>query len=405
MTNEPATGAETPGYRLLTRRMALRLTVSGVGLSILAACAPAAPAPSPTSAPTAPPQPTAAPAPTTAPAPAATSAPTTAPAAPKPTSAPATVAKPEVGTVKATYGTTSASTTPLWLAVDKGLFQKHGLTVEPVSATSKAGATAVVAGEAQFFLGEATTTVQAIAEKAPVEIVASMQKLNIFKFIVLPEITSPEDLKGKAIAISASGDSTELSTRSALKTLNLEVGKDVTLIQTGSSEARLAALLTGKVAGTLLSEPSSTQALDKGMHLLLDLTKAPFLAGTVTVQTDFATKNPRTIEAFLMGLVDGTQFLTDPANKQASLETIAKYQKHDPTDPTVLDGYNQYSGDVLAKDPYPDPAGMDAILDGLKSLDPARFGSLTTDKVLQPSFMADLRSSGYLKSVWGDSLT
>jgi NitT/TauT family transport system substrate-binding protein len=303
-----------------------------------------------------------------------------------------------------TYGTQSASTAPLWLAVDQGLFKRYGLDAEATFGSSVVGAAAVVSGEAQFFLGEAASTFQAVAERGPVELVAFMQKLNIFKFMVRPEIATADDLKGKSIAISAAGDSTDISTRSALASLGLEVGRDVTLVQVGNSGPRLAAIMTGQMAGSLLSEPTATQAMKQGLKVLLDLTTAAFPAGGVTITRDFGARNPRTVGAFLRGLVEGTKFLTDPANREVSLATIAKYQSAQPTDAAVVQGYQQYSGDVLAKDPSPDRTAAQAMLDGFKSFDPARFDSLTVEQIVDPSFAAELRSSGFLQSVWGDKL-
>jgi NitT/TauT family transport system substrate-binding protein len=386
----------------MQRREVVRLLLGGMGASLLAACAPA-PAATPTAAPTSPPPaPTAAP---TRPPAVPTTAPTSPPVAPTsalatPTAAP----KSEITSIKVTYGTQSASTTPLWLAVDQGLFKRHGLEAEASFGSSVVGAAAVVSGEAQFFLGEAASTFQAVAERGPVELVAFMQKLNIFKFMVRPEIGTPEDLKGKSIAISAAGDSTDISTRSALASLGLQAGRDVSLVQVGNSGPRLAAIMTGQMAGSLLSEPTATQAAQQGLKVLLDLTTAAFPAGGVTITRDFGARNPRTVGAFLRGLVEGTKFLTDPANREVSRATIAKYQSAQPTDAAVVQGYQQYSGDVLAKDPSPDRTAAQAMLDGFKSFDPARFDSLSVEQIVDSSFTAELRSSGFLQSVWGDKL-
>jgi ABC-type nitrate/sulfonate/bicarbonate transport system substrate-binding protein len=162
--------------------------------------------------------------------------------------------------------------------------------------------------------------------------------------------------------------------------------------------------MTGQMAGSLLSEPTASQAAQQGLKVLLDLTTAPFPAGGVTIARDFGARNPRTVGAFLRGLVEGTQFLTDPAHRAESLATIAKYQNAQPTDAVVVQGYQQYSGDVLARDPAPNRAAAQAMLDGFKSFDAARFGTLSVEQVIDPSFAAELRSSGFLQAIWGDKL-
>src|SRR6201992_2852139 len=119
-----------------------------------------------------------------------------------------------------TFGTNSPSTSPLWLAISEGFFKKHGLTVKAVQATSNVGATAVVSGAADIYYGEATTSFQAVAQNQPLQIVGALRILNDFKFYTLPSNTNVSQLKGKSVAISASGDSTELSTRLAFQELH-----------------------------------------------------------------------------------------------------------------------------------------------------------------------------------------
>src|SRR5262245_20530955 len=140
--------------------------------------------------------------------------------------------KPEVSNITVTFGTNTASTAPLWLALEEGIFAKHGLNAKVVEATSTVGATAVVGGGSQFFLGEAASAFAAVAQGRPIQIVGMMQDFNNQKFYVRPEISDPSQLKGKAIAISATGDSTDLSVRSALEHFGLSAS-DVTLLATG----------------------------------------------------------------------------------------------------------------------------------------------------------------------------
>lgn len=141
----------------LNRRHFVRLTVLGAGASLLAACAPAAPA-QPTAAPAPPPaaKPTDAPkpaaaAPTSAPAPAAAppaapaAKPTTAPAAapaPAATTAPAAAPKAPTGTLTIAQGvdaesmdpyvtTSGASKGMLWTVFDRLVYRDTDLAIKP----------------------------------------------------------------------------------------------------------------------------------------------------------------------------------------------------------------------------------------------------------------------------------
>jgi NitT/TauT family transport system substrate-binding protein len=323
----------------------------------------------------------------------------------KKSTAKATIGAPETTNISVTWSAGSGATSPLWLAADEGIFAKHGLNVQVIQSSSTAGATAVIAGSAQFFYGEATSAFQAVAQGQPVEIVATFRNKNVFKFLVLPSIKTAADLKGKSLAISSVGDSTDLSTRTALTSLKVSPN-DVTLLATGTSSLRLAAMVSGKVAGTLLTEPTATTAIKAGMKLLLDQTKQPFVGSGVSTSKDFAKSNPNTVDAFMESMIEGVKFLDDPANKQTVLNVMAKYLVAKPTDASVLQEYDTYApAGALARDPFPDGPGADALIGALKSEDPTRFGKLDVKQVYDTVFAQKLRDSGFLTATWGSALT
>jgi ABC-type nitrate/sulfonate/bicarbonate transport system substrate-binding protein len=137
------------------------------------------------------------------------------------------------------------------------------------------------------------------------------------------------------------------------------------------------------------------------MHVLLDLTKLPFATLGLTVDRDFSKKNPNTVTATLKALVEGVHVLEDPSQKASTLAIIAKNLKLTPDDAQVLTGYQSYQNDSM--DPYPDDAAASAVIGSLKSMDPSRFSNMSANDVLDQSFATQLRSSGFLKSVWATS--
>jgi NitT/TauT family transport system substrate-binding protein len=303
-----------------------------------------------------------------------------------------------------TFGTNSPSTTPLWLAISEGFFKNHGLNVKAVQATSNVGATAVVSGAADLYYGEATTSFQGVAEGQPLQIVGALRILNDFKFYTLPSITSVQQLNGKSVAISAAGDSTELSTRLAFQELGSSTD-NVTLVPTGTSSNRLASLISGRLAGTLLTEPTATKAKESGMRLLLDQTKEPFLGSAVTVSKNFAAANPKTIVSFLEALTDAVKFLQDPANKAECLKVIATNTQAKVTDEATVNGYATYAAPgALTMDPIPDTKAGTAMINGLKAENASMYGKLSLSQVYDPTFAKQVESSGYLKKVWGSAL-
>ena len=309
----------------------------------------------------------------------------------KPSAGGTTVEKPNLTVL---YGTAGASMIPLWIAADEGLFTKHGLHVTLTLGNSTTGANAVISGSADLFMGEVTSAYQAEAQGVPMQIVATLLTKSINKFFISKKISTPAGLAGQSVAISAVGDTTDLAARLALAKLGVDSSK-VTFLPTGGSSSRLAALAAGRVDGTVLSEPTATVATQQGFQMVLDQTSQPLADDGVTISKSFGEKNPNTVVAFLEAIVDGINYLRDPANKDTSLAVLAKYLNMKPTDGPVMQGYTTYQ-QILVHDPYPDQQAGQANLDGLKSEDPSRFGNLTLNQVFNPTFAQKLRDSGYL---------
>jgi NitT/TauT family transport system substrate-binding protein len=307
--------------------------------------------------------------------------------------------------ITAGWSTASGGCGPLWVGVDQGIFKKNGVDVNPVMSGSTASATAVVAGKSQVYYGEATSAFQAVTQGQPLQIVATFRDYGLFYFMTGPGITSASQLKGKSIAISSVGDSTDLSTRNALATLGIPVS-DVTLLATGTSTAREAALLSGKVAATLLTDPTAHQAVPKGCKIIVDQTKQLFVGSAVILDKSWGQQNPDTVVNFLKGMVQAVKFMGDPSNKQAVLTSFAKYFALPATNKVVTANYALYSkAGALSLDPYPSVGGGNAIISALKSENPSQYASLTLDKVYDNTYAEKLRSSGFLKSTWGSRLT
>jgi ABC-type nitrate/sulfonate/bicarbonate transport system substrate-binding protein len=72
-------------------------------------------------------------------------------------------------------------------------------------------------------------------------------------FATRKNISKPEDLKGKRIAVSRFGSASDLTTRMVLRSWKLDPEKEVVLLQSGNTPTRMSALLAGHVDGALVS--------------------------------------------------------------------------------------------------------------------------------------------------------
>ncbi|HEX6510857.1 MAG TPA: ABC transporter substrate-binding protein, partial [Chloroflexota bacterium] len=299
-------------------------------------------------------------------------------AAPSTTATSAAVAKPERPSVKIVYGTASGEDVFAVLAAQKGFFQRYGVSADVSYAASNVGLAALTSGEAQFNLADGVGAVQAIVAGSPTKVLAYFDKLNPYALVTTPEVKQIADLKGRTVAISKFGDTSEISLRMALKDSGV-TAKDLDILQVGNSPARFAALQTKQVAGAVLdADAFAKQAQAQGMNVLVDLKekRLPYVASALLVTDAFAKDNPNTVTAVLRALIDGGRFFSDETNQPEVMSAMAKELKLTPGSPELQAAYDAYRARP-GSDPYPDKAGVQTILEALRGIDAVRYGSIT----------------------------
>jgi ABC-type nitrate/sulfonate/bicarbonate transport system substrate-binding protein len=93
-----------------------------------------------------------------------------------------------------------------------------------------------------------------------------------YVFITRPDLTSLSQLKGKKIGVL---DTTSINYPQALIVLK-KAGmdaSDVSIVVVGGQSTRLAALVAGRLDGTMLSHAAAIQLVPQGYHVLYDFTK------------------------------------------------------------------------------------------------------------------------------------
>ncbi|MET0500177.1 MAG: ABC transporter substrate-binding protein, partial [Candidatus Binatia bacterium] len=81
-----------------------------------------------------------------------------------------------------------------------------------------------------------------------------------------PGVGSSADLKGKAIAVGSLEGTAAVMTRRILQAKGLDPQKDVTLLSM-DTPARLQSLMSGKVAGGMMTPPATYLAMDQGYQV------------------------------------------------------------------------------------------------------------------------------------------
>jgi NitT/TauT family transport system substrate-binding protein len=119
---------------------------------------------------------------------------------------------------------------------------KQDIDVEDVRMSSGSlSGQALSSGDVKLLLTTGAIALQANMAGGEMVIVAGMTHRLPYQIIARPEIKSAADLKGKTVAISRFGSSSEWIIRMALAKLGLDPDKDFALIQAGGQGERLAA--------------------------------------------------------------------------------------------------------------------------------------------------------------------
>src|SRR5512138_3423143 len=224
------------------------------------------------------------------------------------------------------YSAISGDALPVWLAKDTGIFEKNGLDVQPVFFTG--GPTAVMA------LVSADTPIAQLAGPAVVNsvmagsdatiIAGGVTSLNYY-LLTRPDIKTPEQLKGGSVAISRFGSSSDFIARYALQKIGLTPGKDVTIVQIGSTTARVDAALSGRVQATVVNPPASIIAQKRGMNMLADLPKLGLVYQHTAVATTrkYIREHPDIVRRYVKSQVDAVhRIYTD---KEAAIRALGRF--------------------------------------------------------------------------------
>jgi NitT/TauT family transport system substrate-binding protein len=164
------------------------------------------------------------------------------------------------------------------------------------------------------------------------------------QLVVSPDITSPDQLKGKIIATPQAGNTQDVALKKWLKDNNLENGSGpgAVTVQNIENPRTLDLFKTGEVAGGWLPEPWSSRLVDAGAKVLVDeKTLWPggqFPTTVLIVRTEFLQQHPQTVEALLRAEQKSIDFATaDQAQAKTVTNDAIKQLTNSALAPAVLD--------------------------------------------------------------------
>ena len=156
--------------------------------------------------------------------------------------------------------------TPLHYGGDAGFFKEQGIDLQVVAIRAgQIGVASLTSGDVDA-ITHAGTAVAAAIRGLPVKLISVSSDRPNHEMLVVPTIRGPQDLKGKSIGIGSLEGTGGIIVRRILQAKGLNPDKDVTFISM-ATEVRLQAMISGTIAGAMLSPPYTFLAADRGYHV------------------------------------------------------------------------------------------------------------------------------------------
>ena len=301
--------------------------------------------------------------------------------------------------VRIAYSAISGSQLVGWIANDAGFFRKNGLDVEfifieggPRALQSLAG------GELQFAVVAGAPVLQSNLRGSSVVLVAGFLNTLDYQFVVDRTITRPDQLKGKAVAVSQPGSSSDFAMRYALDKYGLEAGKDVSLVEIGSQPARFAALQSGKIQGVMIAVPLTLTAKKMGFNILADLQMLglEYQYTAMATTRELIKSRPDLVRNVVKASVEAIHYLK--THRKEAIEILRRYMKTDDTE-ALVETYEAIALSLVPERPYPTLRGIQVILQELGAKDP-KAKAARPEQFVDMSFVKELDAAGFIDRLY-----
>jgi NitT/TauT family transport system substrate-binding protein len=300
--------------------------------------------------------------------------------------------------VRMAYDGFSMTSAPLNYAVQQGIFKRFGLDLTPTFIGGGSMLTqAIVGGSLDVAQNGYTPAIAAAVQGADIVIVGGIANTLPYQLAVKTAITSAEQLKGKNIAISRYGSSTDAAADFALAHLGL-TRKDVNVLQLGGASTRMAAAISGQVDGTFEQYPDTAEMTRHGFHVLVDLNNVVRdYPNTSFVTTRASLKShPDIVKKFLMAMATAVHELKQ--NPDIAIPATQKFLSVKDV-ANVRAAYESYSK------AYPDKLtisvkGIEGVLKKLSKKEP-KAAAFKPEQLVDMTTLDQLEREGFFAKLLG----
>lgn len=260
------------------------------------------------------------------------------------------------------YSVLSASAAQLWVAHEAGIFEKHGLKVNPIFVQGGTRTTqALLAGNLDVAYVAPPAVISAVANGARLVFITGVYRTLPYMIYGATGISGPAPLRGKRVGITVFGDLSDFGTRYGLRAIGLDPEKDVSIVQMGGQPIRMAALQSGSVGATILNPPYTFTARKLGLPLLIDLIGKVEFAGTShAIRRSDLERRRDEMQRFVDAVVEGNRYFL--ARKRESVRTMLRYLRTSDS-ASIEESYDIYTKRIMTDPPIPSASAFRAAVE------------------------------------------
>jgi len=206
------------------------------------------------------------------------------------------------------------------VASKRGFFRDEGLDVEIIRMNANVSITALSTGDIDYTM-VFSSVIRGALRGLPMRVVASFMDGSTHVLIARPEYKSLRDLKGKTLAVSTFGATSDVAARMMFRQGGVDPEKELKIVFLGAERTRYTALKEGIVQVAVLSPPTDTEAVRAGFNVLsraYEQFKFPFTGLGVTLKK--LKEKPDEVKRMVKAMLRANRYVRQ--NREGTIQTI-----------------------------------------------------------------------------------
>lgn len=295
------------------------------------------------------------------------------------------------------YGGHNETIGPYWVAVDKGIYQKHGIDARLLQVrNAQISLAALVSGEVPIFLPSVANVLSGVAAGAKLACGAFPIRGTSRELIVRKDIDSLAGLRGKTLGVQSIGGGFWLQSMMVLDGVGIDPDKiGMKLRVIGEEPTIVQALLAGNIDASVFTLPSAAIAKRAGMRSLVNSTDLRIPLQTVGLcgRSERFGAAPELMLRLAKGMIDAIVYILDPRNRREVAGVMKKHLRFTSDDDAETSYHSLRS--ITSLDIAPDPAAWKNVQRFIARVNP-KAGQLDVNESINMTIMKALEENGYL---------